>query len=87
MKLQDILEIKAAIVEVAKDSPLIAYMAFYEPLHTWMSGVAAGWDTSAKFILNVVMSVYGILRIIDIIRKWKDNHNDGEDENEGGDIK
>jgi hypothetical protein len=84
MKLQEILEIKVAIIEVAKDSPLIAYMAFYEPLHTWMSGVAAGWDTSAKFILNVVMAVYGVLRIIDIVRKWKDPK-DGEDDNEGGD--
>jgi hypothetical protein len=84
MKLQEILEIKVAIIEVAKDSPLIAYMAFYEPLHTWMSGVAAGWDTSAKFILNIVMAVYGVLRIIDIIRKWKDPKG-GEDDNEGGD--
>ena len=87
MKLQEILEIKATIIEVGKDSPLIAYMAFYEPLHSWMSGVAAGWDTSAKFILNVVMAIYGLLRIIDIIRKWKDDPKDGEDENEGGDIK
>jgi hypothetical protein len=85
MKIQEILEIKVAIIEVAKDSPLIAYMAFYEPLHTWMSGVAAGWDTSAKFILNVVMAVYGVLRIIDIVRKWKDPKDVGEDDNEGGD--
>ena len=84
MKIQEILEIKVAIVEVAKDSPLIAYMAFYEPLHAWMSGVAAGWDTSAKFILNVVMAVYGVLRIIDIVRKWKDPKDGGEDDNEGG---
>lgn len=86
MKLQEILEIKVAIIEVAKDSPLIAYMAFYEPLHTWMSGVAAGWDASAKFVLNVVMAIYGIFRIIDIIRKWK-TPKDVEDDNEGGDIK
>jgi len=84
MRLQEILEIKVAIIEVAKDSPLIAYMAFYEPLHHWMSGVAAGWDSSAKFILNVVMAVYGILRIIDIIRKWESPKNE-EDDNEGGD--
>ena len=85
MKLQEILEIKVAIIEVAKDSPLIAYMAFYEPLHTWMSGVAAGWDTSAKFVLNVVMTVYGIFRIIDIIRKWKDPKDGENDDNEGVD--
>jgi len=85
MKIQEILEIKVAIVEVAKDSPLIAYMAFYEPLHTWMSGVAAGWDTSAKFVLNVVMTVYGIFRIIDIIRKWKDPKDGENDDNEGVD--
>ena len=83
MKLQEIIEIKANIIEIAKDSPLIAYMAFYEPLHKWMSGVAAGWDPSAKFFLNVVMTIYGIFRIIDIIRGWnkpKDDDDDNESE-------
>lgn len=79
MKIQEILEIKATIIEVVKDSPLIAYMAFYEPLHNWMSSVADGWDSVAKFILNIVMVVYGILRIIAIIKGWK---NEEKEENE-----
>ena len=79
MKIQDILEIKATIIEVVKDSPLIAYMAFYEPLHNWMSSVADGWDSVAKFILNIVMAVYGILRIIAIIKGWK---NEEKEDNE-----
>jgi hypothetical protein len=70
--IQDIIEIKAAIVEVAKDSPLLAYMAFYEPLHNWVSGVAEGWNPFAKFILNVVMVIYGILRIAAIVKTWGD---------------
>ncbi len=70
--IQDILEIKTAIIEVAKDTPLLAYMAFYEPLHNWMSGMAEGWNPSAKFLLNVVMVIYGILRIITILKNWGD---------------
>ena len=70
--IQDILEIKTAIIEVAKDTPLLAYMAFYEPLHNWMSGIAEGWNPSAKFVLNVVMVIYGILRIITILKNWGD---------------
>ena len=78
--IQDILEIKAAIIEVAKDSPLLAYMAFYEPLHNWMSGVAEGWNPFAKFILNVVMVVYGLLRIAAIVKGWNKPEKDADDE-------
>jgi hypothetical protein len=79
--IQDILEIKAAIIEVAKDTPLLAYMAFYEPLHNWMSGIADGWNPSAKFLLNVVMVIYGLLRIATILRNWGDTK--PEQDNEG----
>ena len=82
MKLHDILEIKATIVEVAKDSPLLAYFAFYEPLHTWMSGIAEGWNPFAKFTLNVVMVVYGVLRIVAILNTW-DKEKKDEDEGDG----
>lgn len=70
MKLQEILEIKATVMEVAKDSPLLAYVAFYEPLHNWLNLIAEGWNPLAKFLLNVVMVVYGILRIAAIIKNW-----------------
>ena len=70
MKIQDMIEIKATIVEVAKDSPLLAYVAFYEPLHNWLNSMADGWNPLAKFVLNVVMAVYGILRIAAIVKNW-----------------
>lgn len=78
--IQGILEIKATIVEVAKDSPLLAYMAFYEPLHNWMSSVAEGWNPFAKFVLNVVMVVYGVLRIIAILKGWNKPHKEDNEE-------
>jgi hypothetical protein len=68
--IQEVLEIKATMMEIAKDTPLFAYMAFYEPLHNWVSGIAEGWNPFAKFVLNIVMVVYGILRIIALIRGW-----------------
>jgi hypothetical protein len=78
--IQDILEIKSTIIEVAKDSPLLAYMAFYEPLHNWVSGVAEGWNPFAKFILNVVMVIYGLLRIAAIVKTWGDKTEKDNDE-------
>jgi hypothetical protein len=80
--IQDILEIKSVIIEVAKDSPLLAYMAFYEPLHGWLSGMAEGWNPFAKFVLNVVMVIYGVLRIVAIVRGW-DKPQQQEHDNEG----
>ena len=80
--IQDILEIKGAIVEVAKDTPLLAYMAFYEPLHGWLSGMADGWNPFAKFVLNVVMVIYGVLRIVAIVKGW-DKPQQQEQDNEG----
>ena len=50
--IQEVLEIKATMLEVAKDTPLLAYMAFYEPLHNWVSQIAEGWNPFAKFVLN-----------------------------------
>lgn len=77
--IQEVLEIKAAMLEVAKDTPLLAYMAFYEPLHNWVSQIAEGWNPFAKFVLNVVMVVYGLLRIAALIKGWNkpEHSNDG----------
>ena len=77
--IQEVLEIKATMVEIAKDTPLLAYMAFYEPLHNWVSQIAEGWNPFAKFVLNVVMVVYGLLRIAALIRGWNkpEHSNDG----------
>lgn len=77
--IQEVLEIKATMVEIAKDTPLLAYMAFYEPLHNWVSGIAEGWNPFAKFVLNVVMVVYGLLRIAALIKGWNkpEHSNDG----------
>ena len=79
MRLQEILEIKATAIEVMKDSPLLAYVAFYEPFHSWLNGMAEGWNPLAKFVLNVVMVVYGVLRIIAIVRAWNKPSKDDND--------
>jgi hypothetical protein len=76
MKIQEILEVKATIVELVKDSPLVMYMAFYEPLHGWLNGIAQGWDPLAKFLLNIVMVIYGVLRIIAIVKGWGSEKDD-----------
>ena len=83
MKLQEILEIKATILEVAKDSPLLAYVAFYEPLHNWLNELADGWNPIAKLLLNIVMVVYGIMRIIAIFKSWDDKNKDDKNDDEG----
>lgn len=83
MKLQEILEIKATILEVAKDSPLLAYVAFYEPLHNWLNELADGWNPIAKLFLNIVMVVYGIMRIIAIFKSWDDKNKDDKNDDEG----
>ena len=83
MKLQEILEIKATVMEVAKDSPLLAYVAFYEPLHNWLNLMAEGWNPVAKFVLNVVMVVYGVMRIIAIFKSWDDKEKDDKSDDEG----
>jgi len=83
MRLQEILEIKATILEVAKDSPLLAYVAFYEPFHDWLNQLANGWNPIAKLLLNIVMVVYGIMRIIAIFRSWDDKNKDGKSDDEG----
>lgn len=81
--IQDIIEIKAAVIEVAKDTPLLAYMAFYEPLHNWLSVMAEGWNPFAKFVLNVVMVIYGVLRIAAVIKGWNNKPQQHEDGDEG----
>lgn len=83
MRLQEILEIKATVMEVAKDSPLLAYVAFYEPLHNWLNLMAEGWNPVAKFLLNVVMVVYGVMRIIAIFKSWDDKGKDDKNDDEG----
>jgi hypothetical protein len=80
MKIQDILEIKATMLELIKDSPLVVYMAFYEPLHNWVTAVAAGWDPFAKFVLNIVMVIYGVLRIAAIVKGWSNKEESPADE-------
>lgn len=76
--IQEILEIKATMLEIAKDTPLVMYFAFYEPLHTWMSQVADGWNPFVKFILNVVMVVYGVLRIVALVKSWNKPPHDSD---------
>jgi hypothetical protein len=68
--LESILEIKTFAYEIAKDSPLLLYLAFYEPFHGWLINVAEGWNPVLKFFLNILMVVYGIFRIAVMIKNW-----------------
>jgi hypothetical protein len=71
--LESILEVKAMTYEIVKDSPLLLYLAFYEPLHSWLISVADGWNPVLKFFLNILMVIYGVFRVAVIIKNWDKN--------------
>ena len=68
--LENILEAKSFAVEIAKDSPLLLYFAFYEPFHNWLIHIAEGWNPILKFVLNILMLMYGIFRVATIIKNY-----------------
>ncbi len=73
MKLEhfsDIIKTKLLVWEIAKDSPLVLYIAFYEPLHKWMSTIAEDWNPIMQFILNIIAIIWGVARLIPIFKKW-----------------
>lgn len=71
--LESILEVKAMTYEIVKDSPLLLYLAFYEPLHSWLINVAEGWNPVLKFFLNILMVIYGVFRLAVIVKNWDKN--------------
>lgn len=80
MKLiENIIEVKLLAVELVKDSPLLLYVAFYEPFHTWLINVAEGWNPILKFFLNIFAVAYGVARVAAIIKNWNVPQKKGEE--------
>lgn len=66
-------QIKLACVELVKDSPVLLYVAFYEPLHNWLINVAEGWNPVLQLILNIMAMIYGVARLLPVFKKWFGN--------------
>jgi hypothetical protein len=73
MKINDwdsLISAKLYIIELVKDSPLVLYVAFYEPLHEWLSLVADDWNPILQLLLNVMAVIWGVARLVPIFKKW-----------------
>lgn len=73
MKLEyfgDIVKTKLMVAEILKDSPLVLYVAFYEPLHSYLTTVAEDWNPILQFVLNIIAVIWGVARLIPIFKKW-----------------
>jgi hypothetical protein len=57
-------------LEIVKDSPLVLYIAFYEPLHNWLKMMAEDWNPVLQLILNIIAVLYGIARLVPIFKSW-----------------
>ena len=68
-----LLQIKLSCIELMKDSPVLIYVAFYEPLHNWLINVAEGWNPVLQLILNIMAVVYGVARLLPVFEKWFGN--------------
>jgi len=66
----DILSTKLYALELVKDSPLVLYIAFYEPLHNWLSLMAEEWNPVLQLLLNIIAVLYGIARLVPIFKGW-----------------
>ena len=66
-------QIKLACVELVKDSPVLLYVAFYEPLHNWLINVAEGWNPVLQLILNIMAVIYGVARLLPVFKNWFGN--------------
>lgn len=65
-----LLHVKLACVELLKDSPVLIYVAFYDPLHEWLISVADGWNPVLQLILNIMAVIYGVARLLPVFKNW-----------------
>ena len=66
-----IFDAKAYLIDVIKDSPILIYVAFYQPLHDWLIVIAEQWNPILQLILNLLALFYAIHRFIPIYRAWR----------------
>jgi hypothetical protein len=75
----DIVDFKLTAVELAKDSPIFLYAAFYEPFHSWLYTLATEMNPIVEFLLNCLALGYGIYRVYKVYSRWKnDKKNNGQ---------
>ena len=65
-----ILQIKLSLIELMKDSPVLIYVAFYEPLHDWLIRIAEGWNPVLQLVLNIMAVIYGVARLLPVFSNW-----------------
>ena len=65
-----LLQIKLSCIELMKDSPILIYVAFYEPLHEWLIGMAEGWNPVLQLVLNIMAVISGGARLLPVFEKW-----------------
>jgi hypothetical protein len=65
-----ILQVKLSLIELVKDSPVLIYVAFYEPLHDWLISIAEGWNPVLQLVLNIMAAIYGVARLMPVFEKW-----------------
>jgi hypothetical protein len=65
-----LLQIKLSFIELVKDSPVLIYVAFYEPLHDWLIKIAEGWNPVLQLILNIMAVIYGVARLLPVFSNW-----------------
>jgi hypothetical protein len=80
MKINDVVDAKLYTLELIKDSPLFLYVAFYEPLHNWLSVAAEEWNPVFQLVLNILALVFGIARLIPVFKNWFGNPEDNNSE-------
>ncbi len=68
--LDDMITLKVNLLEAIKDSPIVLYVAFYEPLNTWLKSAAEEWNPVLQLMLNIIAILYGVARLIPIFKKW-----------------
>lgn len=65
-----LLQIKLSCIELMKDSPVLIYVAFYEPLHDWLISIAEGWNPVLQLVLNIMAVIYGVARLLPVFNNW-----------------
>jgi hypothetical protein len=68
--ISEILDTKLFALELIKDSPLVLYVAFYEPLHSWLTIMAEEWNPVLQLLLNIIAVLYGVARLVPIFKSW-----------------
>lgn len=79
--IKEVLDAKLYALEVVKDSPIVLYVAFYEPFHDWLTVMAEEWNPVLQLLLNIIAVLYGVARLIPIFKGWFGKAEQEENEN------